>query len=404
MPSNRKLSKEFKRTVRMLAIAEIMFWASCFYVFHALILRWETHFDWSRTDIALGITISLLCSAAFAPLIGTLIDRGHGRRLIIVGGSVAAALLLAMSVIEFIWQFYLLWFFMGICHSAILYEPCFAILTRLYAADAKRAITRVTLVAGFAGTVSFPLAHILSEWFGWQRALWAFAAATVIATFIAANALSHFDGNVVEKQSKQQHSRGSVRVALVTPAFWLIAVAFSFMALNHGALLPHLLPLLDERAYPVTIAVMAAAFIGPMQVVGRICMLAVEQHMSITLVSVFSFLSVTMASVALLFSAQAPWLLVVFVVLQGAGYGVTSITRPSVTAELLGRSGFGAISGTIAIPYTAAFAIGPSVAAYIWVSGGYTAVLKITALVAMIGTMIFLYAHVKYRRSKTRTD
>lgn len=389
----------FAKTVWLLACAETMFWASCFYVFHALLPRWESHFGWSRTEVATAITISLLCSALSAPVVGALIDRGYGRRMFIVGGTTASVLLLLMSAVQTLWQFYVLWFAMGICHATILYEPCFATLTRLFSHDAKKAITRVTLMAGLASTVSFPLGHFLSERFGWQAALWVFAAISAIATVVAGMALSDTERGVIQDKVEHGASTGSVRSALRTPMFWLIAVAFSLMALNHGALLPHLLPLLSEREFSVTTAVFAASLIGPMQVIGRICMLSVERHVSTTIITVFSFLAVALASLALLFTTSLPWLLFVFVILQGGGYGVTSITRPTVTAEFLGRKGFGAISGTIAIPFTAAFAAGPTVAALIWLAGGYTAVLIVTALIAAAGTLTFIVAHFYNKRN-----
>ncbi len=388
------------KTVWLLAIAETMFWASCFYVFHALLPRWESEFGWSRAEVATAITLALLCSAISAPFVGAMIDRGYSRLMFIIGGTVASSLLLLMSVVESLWQFYVLWLVMGICHAMVLYEPCFAVLTRLFRTDAKRAITRVTLMAGLASTLSFPLGHFLSERIGWQAALWVFAAICITATVLATLALSGTAPSSGRVAVDRHDNQGSVKAALRTPMFWLIAAAFSLMALNHGALLPHLLPLLHERDFSSSMAVLAASLIGPMQVIGRICMLSVERHVSTTVITVFSFLAVSLASVALLFASSVPWLLFVFVVLQGGGWGVTSITRPTVTAEFLGHRGFGAISGTIAIPFTAAFAAGPTIAALIWLAGGYTAVLLVTAIIAVIGTTTFVIAHFYNKRGR----
>jgi len=397
-PSHSLSAVDFSRTVWLLAIAETMFWASCFYVFHALLPRWETGFEWQRTQITTAITIALLSSAMSARFVGALIDRGFGRRMFIAGGLTATVLLLLLSVVESLWQFYAIWMVMGICHSAILYEPCFAILTRLFKTSAKKAITRVTLVAGLAGTVSYPLGHLLSEWFGWQRALWVFAFLCLIATVLASHALKNVELSAPDQTTLKSASDSALGEALRSPVFWLIAAAFSMMALNHGALLPHLLPLLYERNVSPATAVLAASLIGPMQVVGRICMISVEERMPITVITIFSFLVVAMASLVLLWSESLPWLLFVFVLFQGGGYGVTSITRPAVTAEFLGRRGFGAISGTIAVPFTVAFAIGPTLGALIWSLGGYRTVLIATTASALIGTMTFIGAHRIIRR------
>ncbi len=381
----------FSRLTWSLAIAETLFWASTFYVFHPLLPRWESHFGWERAETALGITLALSCSALSAPLIGTLIDRGHGRTMIGVGGITASISLALLSKVDALWQFYLIWAVMGVCHASILYEPCFAIIMHTFKENAKRAITIVTLVAGFAGTIAFPLGHYLSNTIGWQRGLWVFALICLIATTIAYFALPT-SPTAVPREPPASTQRGTLATALRLPLFWVLAVAFAMVALNHGVLLPHLLPLLEERAVPSHLAVLAASTIGPMQVVGRIVMISVERHVSIVAITTASFLVIALASGALLMAKTWPLMLFAFVVLQGAGYGVTSITRPAVTAHYLGREGFGAISGTIAIPFTAAFAIGPTLAALIWAIAGYDAVIYLMLGAALLGLALFLGA------------
>ena len=77
-------------------------------------------------------------------------------------------MLLFLSKVTEVWQFYAVWFGLGIAMSGSLYEACFAIITHSLGGNAKRAITIVTLIAGFAGTISFPSSHFLIENFGWR--------------------------------------------------------------------------------------------------------------------------------------------------------------------------------------------------------------------------------------------
>ena len=49
-------------------------------------------------------------------------------------------------------------------------------------------------------------------------------------------------------------------------------------------------------------------------------------------------------------------LVVAFVLFQGSAFGLTSIIRPVITAEFLGRRNFGVVSGLIALPYLSATA------------------------------------------------
>ena len=191
---------------------------------------------------------------------------------------------------------------------------------------------------------------------------------------------------------------GGLRVALGRPAFWLLAVAFSMIALTHGILITHMLPMLDERGVSLTVAVLVASGIGPMQVAGRVAMMLAERYVSMNWVCAMSYLFMMAASVCLIGAGAVPVLLVAFVVLQGSGYGATSITRPVVTAGILGREGFGAISGALALPFMLATAVAPTLAAAIWAVVGYDGVrLTVLALVAVGGTA-FLLALASARR------
>ena len=110
-----------------LALAETLAWAGLFYVFPASLLRWSDHFGWSIAELSLGFTFALLASALGSIAAGRLIDRGWSR-LLMTGSVVTGALLiLLLPSVNLIWQFYLVWIFIGITLSGCLYEPCFFI-------------------------------------------------------------------------------------------------------------------------------------------------------------------------------------------------------------------------------------------------------------------------------------
>jgi hypothetical protein len=62
---------------------------------------------------------------------------------------------------------------MGAAMAMTLYEPAFAILTRRYPLRYRQGITTLTLVAGFASTLSFrPWPRSLRRWAGAARSGW----------------------------------------------------------------------------------------------------------------------------------------------------------------------------------------------------------------------------------------
>lgn len=373
-----------------LATAETLVWAGMFYLFPALLLHWETDLGWSKTELTIAMTIAVTASAIGAPTAGRLIDQGYGRTVLMVSAGLGGVLVGTLSVVNDPWAFKAVWLGIGLCMAGCLYEPCFAFVTRTRGEGARKAITRITLVAGFAGTVSFPTANLIAEAYGWRASTATFCA---LILFVA---IPLFWYGTQRRHAVAETERvpvtGSRAAAMRRPTFWLLALSFATIALAHGMVITHLLPLLDERGVTAALAVLTASLIGPMQVAGRVGMIAIENRVSIEAICALSFGFMIVAACILFVAGAVPMLLFVFVVLHGSGYGVTSITRPVVTANLLGREGFGAISGALAVPFMAATALSPFLGSLIWSLGGYDVVIGAVLATIVIGLLAFMLA------------
>lgn len=383
----------FRRIVWPFAIAETLVWAAMFYSFPALLLEWERALGWSKTEMSGAFTLALTVSAILAPVAGRLIDHGLGR-YVFTGSAILGALILVMlSRVTSLWQFYAVWVALGIAMAGALYEPCFALLTRVMGTRAKQAITLVTLVAGFAGTVAFPGTHALIGIVGWRGAVLVFAAAVLfIAVPLIWLGCRTAEGHAEMYAPVASHKTVDTLGVMRNATFWLLAVSFAMIALDHGILITHLLPLLDERGVGSEAAILAASMIGPMQVAGRLAMMAAERHVSTLGISVACFVAMGIAAMSLLGASVVPVLLVSFVLFHGAGYGVTSIMRPVVTAEFLGRKNFGVVSGLLAMPFLGAGAAAPTIAALVWVQAGYDGVIWLAGAAAGLGLVALLAA------------
>lgn len=391
-------SVPFKQIVWPLAVAQTLVWAAMFYSFPALLLEWERDFGWERTEISVAFSLTLVASAIFAPIVGRGIDRGYGKWVLTGSAAWGALLLLLLTKVSTLWQFYGVWIALGIAMSGCLYEACFAILTRTMGALAKRAITLVTLVAGFAGTVSFPGIHFLMEPFGWRGAIQIYALAVLGIAVPLIWLGCRFTENHGEAKAPPASSQTTESLQIVkNPAFWFLALAFAALALDHGVLLTHILPLLDERGISKETAVFTASMIGPMQVVGRFLMVMVEGRVSVFFITAGCFIAMALAALSLVPVGTLPGLLVVFVLLHGAGNGVASIMRPVITAQVLGQKNFGVISGLIASFFIGAMAAAPTISAFVWKLGGYDFVIGLAFGAAVLG--LFLYFAASARSS-----
>ena len=73
--------------ILFLAVAQTILWAGLYYLFPALFARWELNLGFSKTAIASAFTSALIISSLLAPLVGNLIDKGHGQK-ILIGSSI----------------------------------------------------------------------------------------------------------------------------------------------------------------------------------------------------------------------------------------------------------------------------------------------------------------------------
>ena len=382
-----------RRPVLCLALAELLIWACIYYSFPALLLDWEAAFGWSRAELTGALTLAVLVSALCSPVYGRLIDAGHGPVMMTGAALLAGICLLALTRVETLAQFYLAWGVLGVCMAGSMYEPCFALITRARGADARRAITLVTLIAGFAGSLSFPLAHTLAEAWGWRGAVGVFGAVAILGVA----PLMWIGAHAIERQGRTRATiaggQGGARRAFLRGAvFWLLAIAFGLVAVVHGVTLHHLLPILDERALPAEVAVVAVSFIGPMQVAGRLAMMAAERHLSNHGIAVACFVLLGGSIVLLTGAGASPALLVGFVILFGGAYGVVSIIRPLIARDLLGERHFGAKSGALALVFLAGSAAAPYLGSLAWARVGYGALLPALVGVAAVGLGLYLAA------------
>ncbi len=382
----------FRRIAWPLAIAETLVWAAMFYSFPALLLEWERDLGWSKTELSVAFTLSLIVSAFLAPVVGRLIDRGFGKQVFTGCAILGALLLVLLSKITTLWQFYAVWIGLGVAMAGALYEACFAILIRVMGSRRKQAITLVTLVAGFAGTLAFPGTHALVEIVGWRGTVQVLAAVILIAVPLIWSACQAAEGHGEAHAPLASHKTAETLQIIQNPAFWLLALAFAAFALDHGVLLTHLLPLLDERGIHSEAAVLTASMIGPMQVAGRLIMIVMERHVSALVITTACFVAMAIAAISLLGASTVPALLVSFVLFHGAGNGVASIMRPVITAELLGHKNFGVISGLIASFFIGSMAAAPTIAALVWKVGGYDMVIWLAFGAAVLGLILFLAA------------
>ena len=367
------------RGVWLLALGQTLTYAGVYYGFAALLPDLLAATGWSLAQLAFGPTLSFVVMAALLPVTGRLLDHGYGARMMLVGPALGAIALLMLSQATALWQWNMAWALVGVAMSGCVYETCFAQLTRVLdggapqpqggGMDARSAIIRVTLVAGFSSSLAFPLGHWWGGALGGQGALAAFAAVVACAIPLHWAGLARL-GHARRSADHPAPPKGTVAAALRKPAFWGLAAVLSALWASHGILMTYILVMFEDRGAAATVATVAASLIGPAQVLGRFLLMLGGARVPNRLATFVSIGALVAASGVLIAAGAAPWLIFVFAALQGTGAGLFSILRPVLVADLLGRAGFGAVSSAISVGPVLANAAAPALGAALLRWGG----------------------------------
>jgi MFS family permease len=382
--------------IAALGITQIIGYGSVFYSFSPLMQPLQHGLAAGKGTIVGAFSLALLAAAGCAIFVGRAIDRNGGRRVMAAGSAVAGLLLIALGFADSIAGLYIIYAGLGVAMAAILYEPAFAVLTHAFGPEARRAITALTLIAGFASTVFWPLTQFLVDTFGWRHAVMLLGAANLLVCLPL-----HARVIPAGRRLKRTAAAGGTSTpdsglaqAIRSPVFHAFAGALVCNGLIFAAMSVHVIPILEAKGLSALAAAGFAALIGPMQVTGRVLEVTVGRRFPVARVGLVALGVMPLALFLLWAAREGGWLIAAFALLYGASNGVFTIVRGAMPMELFGRSHYGAINGALSAPYLISHASGPLLGAYAWTAfgGNYDAMIAALALVSLTGLLLFLAA------------
>jgi MFS family permease len=163
-----------------LGTTQTLAWASSYYLPAILADPIARDLGVSSNWIFAAFSAALVISAMLGPRVGRQIDLVGGRSVLSASNLTLAAGLVLLGCSYSIPMLVVAWLLLGIGMGFGLYDAAFAALGRIYGDSARRAITGITLVAGFASTVGWPLTAWGLETIGWRNTCFAWAAAHIV--------------------------------------------------------------------------------------------------------------------------------------------------------------------------------------------------------------------------------
>src|SRR5829696_10358792 len=143
----------------VLSLGQLISWGLVYYTFPLFVVSMEKELGWSRNELFGALSAGLLVAGLCSIPVGAWIDRGHARLLMTGGSALSAVLMLAWSQVDSIALFYVIWIGLGAAQSVTLYEPAFAVITRVYGPRFRQAILIMTFLGGLASTFGIPFAQ-----------------------------------------------------------------------------------------------------------------------------------------------------------------------------------------------------------------------------------------------------
>jgi MFS family permease len=374
-----------RRLVVWLSLAQLITWGSVFYTFALLLTPVERELGLTRAQSSLAFSLALLAEGVFAYPVGRWIDRGHERAVMTGGSLLVVAGLLLHSQVRSVEGFYLAWTLLGAALAATLYSPVFAVVTRRYPHDFRRAIITLTFLGGLASSVFIPLSAWLIAIWGWRSALVVLAAVHLLVCVPL-----HFLclRNAPPPTAIVAHGEHSPGTLLRSAPFLLIGVFVIGMMGITAAIPPHLINLLRESGLREAWVIAIPASIGVVQVLGRVLLYFFEHRFDLHLANRLIPWLIPAALAALITGAASPMAGLLFVLLYGLGNGMLTIVKGTAIAQYVNREHVASLNGALGLPQAVARAIAPLLLGVLWTrEAGYRWGLVVLLVAAVLSAL-----------------
>ncbi len=206
--------------------------------------------------------------------------------------------------------------------------------------------------------------------------------------------LPHSPSDIMKQDSGSSVIDFTVKAALRTRAFWLLAFVFFFEQIGTSAVMVHIVPYLESVNIPSAIAATTVTGMTLCSLIGRLVfgflgdfknkryLIAIAFILQAIGVFIFSYID-----------ADKVWLIVPFLFVYAPGYGGPIPLRPALQADYFGRSSFGTIMGLMTLICMIGGLASPVFAGWVFdTTGSYILAWRLLALTTIPAIPLILLA------------
>jgi len=379
-PTRRIMS--LRAVVGWMGLSQIIGYGTIFYAYAIVAPGFAAEFHVAPTLPFSVISVALLISGLVSPFLGRQIDR-HGAPRIMVLGSVAVGLVYGLAALapNFATLAALI-VLLQVIAVAVLYGASFPTLAQFGGTGARRAITQLTLIAGFASTLFWPLSGFLVGQLGWRGTFLVFA----VLHLVIALPIHLLIARRAPGKSEDQPVAAVDRVGAPVPgrfAFWMVALSFGLTGVLSTALVVHLVPILQlsalgENTYIVSMLV------GPAMVLVRVGESLFWANLNPLVTTVLAALCFPL-SIGLLLSGLPSLVAgILFALFYGFGHGLNVIVGGTLPLHLFGRAGYAELLGKLNATRVVLSAGAPAAFSGALAVVGFTATMTLGAAIGLL--------------------
>ncbi|MFH0300550.1 MFS transporter [Bradyrhizobium sp. 31Argb] len=336
------MDRQRLRVVAALGTAQTLAWGSSYYLPAILADPIARDLGISTNWFFAAFSTSLVISGLLGPRVGRQIDRVGGRQVLCISNVVLAAGLALLGASASVWAMSAAWLLLGIGMGLGLYDAAFGALGRIYGSDARASITGITLIAGFASTVGWPLSSFGLETIGWRETCYAWAIAHVVIGLPLNLALP--------SAAKPVRSEGPVTKPHIPIDRTMVLLSFAFAAAwtVTSAMAAHLPRIVEAFGATPAQAVFAGMMIGPAQVAARMIEASLLNRFHPLVSTRLACITHPIGACAIgIFGGGAA---AAFALLHGAGNGILTIARGTLPLAIFGPENYAYRLGLIGAP------------------------------------------------------
>jgi hypothetical protein len=332
--------------IAALGVTQIIGYGTLYYSFSILAPDMAVSLAWSQEWVFGALSIALLIGGLTAPWLGVLIDRIGAGRVMTIGSAVAAAALVACAYAPGKGAYAVALVAIEVAANLVQYGAAFALLVQLRPAVAQQSITYLTLIAGFASTIFWPVTSALHAQLSWQNVYLVFAGLNLMVC-LPLHAWLSYGLTVSRRQAATNPAApvlGSLAPSHQRMGFALMTTAFAVQYLASASVLVHMVPLLAGLGLGTTAALVGTLF-GPSQVASRLINMLFGKRLDALHLAMISAALIPAGALILELTAPAIPGAMVFAVVFGMGNGLLSIVTGTLPLALFGSEGYGKLQG-----------------------------------------------------------